>query len=277
MKRKLLVATISYIIGIIIGVYLSKSIPFFIVLGILFIVYFIIKNKESKSFFIINILIFLIASIYVSKKNFEYENKYLELNNTNIQIIGTVVDNANRKENYSTFTIKVNENKKYSGDYLIVNYKGNLDIKYGNKVLILGTYEEPNGSRNYKGFNYKNYLKTKKVYGIISTKNIRIIKKRNVNIIDFYINRIKEKISNNLNKILPLEKALLAYSILLGKTNDLPEEIEQSFKNSNLSHMLAISGTHVSYIIIAIFIIFNKKIIGIKKQKIIIIIFMIFL
>ena len=40
--------------------------------------------------------------------------------------------------------------------------------------------------------------------------------------------------------------------ILVGYKDEIPEEIQENFKESNISHILAVSGLHVSYIIIAV-------------------------
>ena len=40
--------------------------------------------------------------------------------------------------------------------------------------------------------------------------------------------------------------------ILVGYKDEIPKEIQENFKESNISHILAVSGLHVSYIIIAV-------------------------
>ena len=40
--------------------------------------------------------------------------------------------------------------------------------------------------------------------------------------------------------------------ILIGEKNDIDEEITKNFSKASISHILAISGTHVSYIILGI-------------------------
>ena len=38
----------------------------------------------------------------------------------------------------------------------------------------------------------------------------------------------------------------------MGNTKNITEDLEENFRDSNLSHTLAISGSHVTYIIIGI-------------------------
>lgn len=73
---------------------------------------------------------------------------------------------------------------------------------------------------------------------------------------------------------LPEEKANLLLGILVGYKDEISDDIQENFKESNISHVLAVSGLHVSYIIMAI----SKsleKIQGKRSSKIITIFFII--
>ena len=50
-------------------------------------------------------------------------------------------------------------------------------FKYGNLVNFEGEFKAPDSARNYKGFDYSKYLKTKKIYGIIGIEKIDVINK----------------------------------------------------------------------------------------------------
>ena len=90
------------------------------------------------------------------------------------EIISDLIQN-DYKNVYKIRVISINEEKKIfrnSKLYVYVNKKNSKKIKYGEKVIIKGVFKEPNGRRNYKGFNYKEYLKTLKIYGSINAENI---------------------------------------------------------------------------------------------------------
>lgn len=56
---------------------------------------------------------------------------------------------------------------------------------------------------NYKDFNYREYLKTKYIFGIVNGKKIeKISEKTYLNPILIFSNNLKIKIENNLDKIL---------------------------------------------------------------------------
>ena len=55
----------------------------------------------------------------------------------------------------------------------------------------------------------------------------------------------------------------MCIGLLIGDRTNISKQIEEDFKNSNLTHMLAVSGSHFTYIIIAISFV-NK---GIKRKR----------
>ena len=66
------------------------------------------------------------------------------------------------------------------------------------------------------------------------------------------VNNFKEKTKKALRDNLDEDLAELCIGILIGDRNNLDEKIEEDFKKSNLTHMLAVSGSHFVYIIICI-------------------------
>ena len=273
MKRPLLIAAIAYINGILIGVYLSKSIPLFIVLAILII---FIKKNTYRNAICMYLIVMCISSIYVYNKNLNYESKYKKYDNKNISIEGTIISDIEEKEYNYTFTIRTKD------DYFLVNLKKNkeeVNLEYGNKLQILGEYQEPNKARNYQGFDYKNYLKTNKIYGIIrvdSYANIIIKQKKNLSNFKLFIHKIREKLKRNIQELLTEKTYALGIGILIGDNSRINEKIVEDFKNSNLSHMLAVSGAHINYVVLTVSILFTKKRAGIKAQRVVTIMMMLF-
>lgn len=143
-------------------------------------------------------------------------------------------------------------------------------IKYGDSLYIEGEFKQPEEARNYKGYNYKQYLKTKKIIGTVELEKVKILKSSNGS----FIHNIQKYIRDTINGTLTDEEGNLLLAILLGDKDKLSEDIQESFKTSNLSHMLAVSGAHVSYIILGLTYVLQNSIIGKKNGKIVCIIFL---
>lgn len=235
----------------------------FLSIPIAIIILLITKNKK-----IIVILICLIISIgYVSI----LENKYSKISDMPIKEMVTIISDIQEKEYKKVCTAKIVRNNKK----ILINIKMSQDIpsiKYGDSLYIEGEFKQPEEARNYKGYNYKQYLKTKKIIGTVELEKAKILKSSNGS----FIHNIQKYIKDTINGTLTDEEGNLLLAILLGDKDKLSEDIQESFKTSNLSHMLAVSGAHVSYIILGLTYVLQNSIIGKKNEKIVCIIFLLF-
>ena len=288
MKRPILIIAIGYIIGILGGLYLKKS----IVLFLLFIAIILSRIKIKKlwkvrrykryiKLYINNKeLIILIIAVITSficvcfqEKEYQRTQKIL-LENENITIIGKVEKAETSKQYGKIYTVKIKsiiKNKKEiqisKKKIYIQTQNNNLQIKYGDIIQTAGKFEEPESRRNYKGFDYKLYLKTKSIVGNLKSNNIKKIANKIENPIEYIeyksIN-LSNKLKENANKILPKDISSVFIGLVLGDTSEISEETIENFRNTNMSHILAVSGMHMSYLILLSIQIFGK-ILG-KKQ-----------
>lgn len=175
------------------------------------------------------------------------------------------INEANQinKSNQMTKEKKATEPKqnKTSMDSLLKNRKFLLDIKkkdyeqeleYGDIVIFNGIYNKPNGQRNYGGYDYSLYLKTQSIYGTIECSQIQLKSKKNGAFLQKYIISFKEYIKSILKANLDENEAELCIGLVIGDRTNLNENIQEDFKTSNLTHMLAVSGSHFVYIILAV-------------------------
>ena len=259
-KRLICIASIGYILGIILRLYFS-SITFFIALLCIF---WLIK-KDKK---IIILLVFVILSfIYIDI----LENEYNRIENKQIEEKAVIISDIQEKEYKYIYEAKFLKNNKK----VLISIKKSQQIdkiNYGDLIYLEGKLEIPKIATNYKGFDYRQYLKTKKIQGIVIADNVKILKAKYKNNL---IYQMQKKIKAIIKEKLPSETGDLLLAILLGDKKDLSEQIQINFKNSNLSHMLAVSGAHVSYIIIGLTYITQNSIMGKRKARVFCIFFLI--
>lgn len=202
-----------YIIGILIGLYLQISIVFLsIVLLILALIIWITKIKKT---YIIFLIIIFIGAVYIRviDKNFDF--KYSNVSKE-VVVEGVIINNLNEKDYKYTFTIeveKINGSDYYKGTKLLVNLKKNkIDgslPEFGDKIRLSADFEKPNTSRNYKGFDYSQYLKSKGIYGILDVNTIQTVKKDKVQGISKILYIIQQNMKKNIKSILNKEEAAL--------------------------------------------------------------------
>ena len=254
----------GYLIGIIYELYFEKSIAF--ILLIIGICFFLLKKVKLNFKIPLNkqiILLICLSSLFSNTYTLYLNNKYNSFYKNvpqNINANAVIIGEAEEKEYYCKYLVKIRDgtykNKKF---YINVkkNKKGKLE--YGNLISLKGEYLIPSKARNYKGFDYREYLKTKKIYGTIKIDSYKIVEKNNLNYFLILSNRIRVFIINKSNSLLPKETSALLNGILLGDKSGIEENIIENFKESNLSHLLAVSGAHTGYIIIGITFLLNKS------------------
>lgn len=285
MKRPILIITLGFITGILWGLYFN-IVPF-VFLGLIFL-NLIFKNINFRSnnncikilkVFIKNnmILIFLIStfisSVYLFHCNRRYEYIYNRFSSKDI--IATVISNKKETEYKNTYKIKL-EGYKDIHFLLRISKSKKINLSYGDKIKINGEYIVPEGARNYGGFNYKEYLKVQKIYGIFEADKVEVLSINNLSKIEILANNLKQKIITGTNKILPESTKDLFLGILIGYDENLGEDIQESFRKSNLTHLLAVSGAHIAYIIVGFSFLFSRLKFSKKITSFLTIIFLIF-
>lgn len=295
MKRPILVAIIGYIIGIIVGLYLQISVvPFYIAIIAIYEIYkkfFIHKKLKQKlnlfsikryfryikifinsKIIIVLIIVSTISNTVVLIQNKKYEKIYEELSQKKkITLTGIIISNKEEKQYYNKYKIKIqNQNLRF---YIIVDK--NIKLEYGDKIKIVGEYKRPEIQRNYKGFDYSNYLKQLKVYGTIKASKIEKTAEKQTNIVFQISNKICNKIINNTQEILDDETSSILLGLILGYKNNIDDEVQENFRNASMAHILAVSGMHIAYVVLGVNILL-RKMLGKRKTYILSICVLIF-
>ena len=191
------------------------------------------------------------------------KNKYLEIYKDDKSIISAtavVIKGPSEGEYNYKYTVKARTGKYKNKKFIVyINKKNKKLLEYGDLIEIKGEYSAPEVARNYKGFDYSQYLKTLNIYGTIKVEESKIINKNQLSPILITINNIKEKMIDNANRNMPKRTANLLLGILIGERDNIQEDIIESFRTANLSHILAVSGAHTSYIILGITYLISKS------------------
>lgn len=274
--RPLCIATICYIIGIIMGLYLSSFGIVFLLCFLLLIIAFKINKKIC-----IYILIIIIGFSYIKFIDYSYEKDYGLVNSKENYIIeGIVVSDKRDKEYKEVYDldvkkidgIKIKKSKKY---LLNIKKSKDINIKFGDYIKINAKIELPSKARNYMGFDYKRYLKSKKIIAtILDVENVEILDVNKANTAENIFNSVRNNIKKIMYKLLPKDARELAIGMMIGDKEELDANITENFKNSNLTHMLAVSGAHISYVILGLNLMLKKT--SNRFRKIFIICFLIF-
>lgn len=121
---------------------------------------------------------------------------------------------------------------------LVITYYDFIDIKIGDTVCVEGDIDIPYETTLFNQFSYKNYLLSKKIYNTMVAFKIEIVD-RNISIINKFKYYLYELINQSEN-----EKYLRIF--ILGDKSLLDDDILEAYQENGISHLLCISGMHIS-------------------------------
>lgn len=198
--------TVGYITGILWGLYLKINIVpmIFLCFGGFFLCKKTKVNSRYHYFFLIFFLAMVISYFQIQFLEYRFGNLYQQLDN--VDIVGVIISDAKKTTYKQVYILKVetvNGNKKYQNTYLNLYCGQDIKLDYGKKISFQGKYEPATKAKNYKAFDYANYLKTKNIYGnVIMEGKYETSQKRYLNPILLVSHDCKEKIQNHLDKML---------------------------------------------------------------------------
>lgn len=277
---------IAVILGIFGGIYNS---PIFfiaiILLGIL--IYILLKifekrlefynidmkklNKYILKSIIIIVIVMLIMFLNVQNIERKINNIYeKDKKNDKGEYLVSVIDEKKGKSK-TTYTVIF---KNINGvEDIRINGKiyAKKKMELGKDYIVRGKLEKYSDERNYMGFNQRLYMYSRSNYFKIieHNENIEKVKDGNlkskiglekVSIYSIY-NDISKMVLSNISKYRikhreVLEKYVknkyLLEGIIVGDIDNVDEEIKENFKDINSYHLLAISGSHMAYLMVII-------------------------
>ena len=232
------IVLISFLFGLYWGRYLKNICSFFIVLGSIGVILYL-QNKKRLIFIFITISIF--AFMYMNYLEKSYD-KIPE--NAEIEIQAEIVSLKIKGEYKDKYIVKSKYGKKF---YLYLNTKKEFD--YGDIVEVKGNFSKVNKATNEYCFDYREFLKQKKIDGNIMASKVNLLRK---NSMLCKISKVKIKLNKYIDENYSDTASGFLKTLLLGETNEIEKEIKEDFTKANISHILAISGMHISIIILVI-------------------------
>ncbi len=279
-----LVKWVPYLVnGFIIGVGIASildwnggvknyQIASWLVLGIsapLLIIFLLIQkiSWSKKLIFLILLIIIIEAGVFRYYSDAQSMRAILKFSEKKVQLTGVVLAEPKIKLKNQQIILDVeqingqnNEKEKYWGRILIfTSYL--KDIRYGDRILIIGKIKKPSSFNN---FDYPKYLAKDKIYLIAYYPKIKIL---NHNSGLFWREKIilgKDYLEGILEKSVPFPEGALAEGLVFGDRRNFSPWLNNKLKNAGLIHLTALSGLHIMLIIyllerLRIFFCWSKK------------------
>ena len=156
---------------------------------------------------------------------------------------GQVVREVDRRSDCQNLTIEVDEPLH---GFVYVKVWRYPEYEYGDVLQVYGDLQEP---ASFEDFSYKNYLSRYGVYSVMYHPSVELVEGGGGNFFWRELFKFKGYFEGVLNRIFPEPASSLAAGLLLGSRRGIPEEIQNYFRITGLSHIVAISGYNITIVI----------------------------
>lgn len=210
------------------------------------------------------LFLFIIVYIFVFTVFIKYDSKYF---GTESYIEGKILSFS---LNGNKLKMNILGKEEIIGTYYInsLEEKENIlnKIKIGNKIRLYGSLQEPLNNTIPNNFNYRRYLYNNKIFYLMDIDRYEIIKENNI------VDKIKDFV---YKRAYSLKNGDYLLVLVLGDKALISSDDYNMYQNNGTSHLLAISGSHIT-VLLVIFSKILKKVKDIPKLIVLSIILLFF-
>lgn len=116
--------------------------------------------------------------------------------------------------------------------------------QYGDLVELHGKLETPPDDDD--NFSYKEYLSQRNIYSIMRYPHIQLVERGGGDPLYRAIINLRIIFYERIKNLLPQPEAALVTGIVLGNETDIPEDVQENFRDTGTSHIIAISGFNIA-------------------------------
>lgn len=212
------------------------------------------------SFLIIRSILLLLASgqtfVKVPASSIFFRNEQME----NVLVRGQVYKKKNTSK-IQILYLKNNsifgENNSYDDSKILIYDDSFTDISIGQSICVKGMASRFEQARNPGNFDQGLYYARQNVYGFVWSENIVSVEgKENVFLERLHQLRLtwKKILMNNMGE----NNGAVLSAMLLGEKSEMEEETKELYQKNGISHVLAISGLHISFIGLGLYRVLRK-------------------
>ena len=250
--------TLSYIAGIVAERILNLPLVFILCLIVFLLFICILSISKTKNFtaFLLLLVFFLGMGFYSSHSLPPPPNDISHfISNKIITLKGLIDEEPKVKGERISFVLKAEtlNNKKVRGKARVsIRNKGQLDLKYGDRIKLKGVVSKFEDNSNPGLSSYAEYLEKQGIRASFSCFKAppQIVSRGHGNILKRISFAVRQRLIKIPPKILPHPYSDLISSIIFGsKTAPPPLEMKETYRRSGTIHLLVASGLHLSILI----------------------------
>lgn len=248
----------SFVLGELAATYVDIGIKAFVLVPF-FVVAFLILAIKRKHFreclgkyvlrFFFWVLVFLIA--FFNTKDYAKDINTWEMRKVDSKVrISGYIDEIFEKENVVYI---------YVDDvFILADYDVYEGLYIGNYIEVKGLVKHFEVARNEGNFDEKSYYNSIGLTKKIEAADIRVIDGDRDKLKDF-IGSLKTKYVKSIHNIWNEDTADIICAVTVGDKNNLSDDVKERYRVIGISHVLAISGLHLSIIGMGLFKLFRRR------------------
>jgi competence protein ComEC len=252
MKKPLLLFTIAFCLGIAAAEKTEIAFPVFFLASLLSLILAIFSLSKTLSFDIFLLsgafclgAAFFAGSVMLPKNH--VSNFYYYGDKELCSVKGIVLSQPQAKENLTLFILNSREwacasFKQNCRGYMLVYVKDNLNLDYGDELLIKGNLRRPFRSRFLYSQGIYSVMRVSSKYAVIKTgKNFGFpLKKISLN--------LRKKMQAIFTQYVPGLTAGILEAMVLGEKANIPAQVTRSMMKTGTVHILVVSGFNVGIV-----------------------------
>ncbi len=259
MQKPFAVIGFSLLIAFITAVFIGKT-PSFVMAAICAavviaaLVILRLKGKSIKDFIIVSAAL-LSASLAFFIFGFSYENsaeKFTFLDGQEASIYGRVAEYPEHEYGRYYYEVEV-ESVTINNEEIET---GSFRVRLGSShPVFVDLYDYIYTDATFYAFNDEDFFSAKTrnlsqdiVIGASVKGRTAYGVKAEKTGLDYYLKRIHKDLTKNVSAMMAPEQAGIVNAMILGDSSGITDEISLSFRKTGLSHLLTVSGFHVSVI-----------------------------
>lgn len=175
----------------------------------------------------------------------------IKIPNQSISTKAFIIKEPEKKEFYQNLIVSVIENDLFKNNSatsqkLLIKTDLYRDFKYGEQLEISCSPEIIKNSS--QDFDYRMYLAKDKIYYTCPKAQLKKTGEYRVGVYGFILNT-RNRLENNIKKIIPQPEATLGGGLLFGGSGGLSKEMQEIFSATGMTHIVAVSGYNVTIIV----------------------------
>jgi competence protein ComEC len=163
-------------------------------------------------------------------------------------LIGTLEEDWGQKEGESTWLLSTEQGM------VLVQLSAYEPLSWGQTVQVEGVLESTDSFTD--NLSYLHYLERHRVWLVMDSARAEILGPAPWNFLGV-LSRLSQSLSARLQVLLPEPEASFAVGLLLGKRQNMDQDLQDAFQAVGLTHIVAISGSNIALVVILFFTLFS--------------------